>query len=107
MLSKKIRTNVDEVENVFKNSHSYSTEHITLRAYQNTTTKVGFVVPKRLKLSAVNRNKLRRRGYSGVRHLLDHISSPHTLVFFFKKGAETLSLTRMETELKELLDKLL
>jgi ribonuclease P protein component len=105
MLPGRSRITTRSVDTVLKEGQTSFAPHLTLRFQRAAQTTVGFVVPHSLGLSATSRNRLRRRGYAIIRPLLPNTPS-HTLLFFFKKGAEHLSSTEIKTEIKTLLDKL-
>ncbi len=71
-------------------------------------SKFSFVVSKKVSKSAVQRNLLRRRGYSALRLILGK-KKLHTLpvlgVFFLKKDAEKLTFSAFQNEVRLLLKK--
>jgi ribonuclease P protein component len=68
--------------------------------------KIAFVVSKKVASSAVERNKMRRRGYSAIRKIREtNAFVPLIGVFFFKKGADKATLKEMQAEMEILLKK--
>ena len=106
MLKKRSRPSAREVREVLRRGDSCHTQLLSLRSLPSKTTKAGCVVPKKLGLSAFGRNHLRRRGYAALKTLLDEEHPPHTHIFFFKKGSDTLSEEALRVQMQTLLDKM-
>ena len=67
-----------------------------------TTPRFAFVVSKKIAPNAVDRNKLRRRGYSATRQFLP-LHKPIIGAFFFKKEAKGAKFPAMKNEIEGLL----
>ncbi len=68
-------------------------------------SKFAFSCSKKVSKSAVVRNKLRRRGYVGVRKMLSKVPPGFFFVFVYKKGAEKSTYQEVEKEVQDLLKK--
>ncbi len=61
-----------------------------------------FIVPKTVSKSAVERNKMRRKGYNIVRKM--SINKGYGL-FFYKKGSQKSTIEELNNEIKGLISK--
>ncbi len=68
-------------------------------------SKFSFVVSKAVAKKAVERNLLRRRGYSIIKDNQSKIKGSFTCIFFFKKEAINLSFKELEKDILFLLKK--
>jgi len=68
---------------------------------------VSFVVSKKTAASAVDRNKMKRRGYSAVRNILKTapVKTPFVGAFFCKKGALVSGFKELQAEILSLFRK--
>lgn len=109
MLPKSQRVKKSLFPRVFVAGRSYFTPHLTLRVATNNDNvgRVSFVVSKSITKSAVKRNSLRRHGYSVVSSLKKDIKTGCIYVFFYKKGAENVTLSDLSREIKEVMGKIL
>lgn len=68
-------------------------------------SKFSFVVSKAVAKKAVQRNLLRRRGYSIIKDNQAKIRDSFTCIFFFKKESNALSFKELEKDILFLLKK--
>ncbi len=68
-------------------------------------SKFSFVVSKAVAKKAVDRNLLRRRGYSTIKDNQAKIKDSFTCIFFFKKESIKLSFRELEKDILFLLKK--
>lgn len=91
---------------VLNSKKSISSPFFSLRFYQTektTPSRFSFVVSKKIASSAVERNTLKRRGYSFLQKNKERIRPAFVAAFFLKKGAEKLSTARFGDEVASLL----
>lgn len=62
-----------------------------------------FSVSKKVCKSAVDRNRLRRQGYSIISNYLKEVLPGFTCFFSFKKGSSSIKFEEMQTEIKSIL----
>ena len=107
MLPKQKRIKKSLFPNVLKGGRSFVSGFITLKISPSdgNSSKFSFVAPKAVSKKAVNRNLLRRRGYSALKKMEKSIKPGFSCVFFFKKGAEKASFNDIYSEVKNLLEK--
>jgi len=67
-------------------------------------SQFAFSVSKKVAKLAVDRNKLRRRGYSIIEKKIDGIKTGYFFLFSYKKGAEKLKYQKIEEEVVRLLE---
>ncbi len=87
--------------------------YITLRILERKETQkdsvplFSFVVSSKVAPKAVRRNLLKRRGYAIIKKMLNsgRIAPEYVYAFFFKKGSDSLSFTKLEKEIILLLQK--
>lgn len=68
-------------------------------------SRIAFSVSSKVAKSAVQRNKLRRQGYSVVSKLLKNIKPSYLGVFVLKNGATKLDFESYREEIEKLLEK--
>lgn len=68
-------------------------------------SRFSFSVSKKVSKMAVNRNKLRRVGYSIVEKCIENVNPGYFLFFSYKKGAEKYKYQEIEKEILGLLEK--
>ena len=75
MLKRMNRLERKTVERIFKKGRRQRLETITVRSLQNSldTPRIAIILPKRLKLSPVERNRLRRQLYSTIEEILPRL----------------------------------
>ncbi len=106
MLPKSRRISKEEFSSILKSGKRYTSAHFVMYVAQNKAnltkpSQFSFSISKKVASSAVERNKLRRRGYSALRKLLGGVKSGYLLMFSFKN--KSVSVTSLEKELSELL----
>ena len=111
MLKKKNRADRKEIDLLFKQGKFFSSPNFTFKYILFPTsrtcgkpTRISFIAPKSIAKLAVQRNLLRRRGYSALKKYLDHFPLGLLGVFVFKKPQTDLSI--LENEIKNTLDKI-
>jgi ribonuclease P protein component len=85
-------------EKTLKNSKVSHSEYFSLRIGINDSplSRYAFIVSKKVATKATKRNQIRRRGYASLEHIIDTILPGYVLLFFAKKGIETLSQYSLE-----------
>ena len=118
MLSKKNRTSKKLVEKIFKLGKFVNSPNLTLKYInkEDSVPRVGFIAPKTVSKKAVDRNLLRRRGYSVLKNYLTVLPFGFAGVFIFnKKSMEIFGRSKnktrnpaleLEKEIKSILRKL-
>src|SRR6476620_3631920 len=76
-----------------------------LKRSDKNESKFSFVVSKAVAKKAVQRNLLRRRGYSVIKDNQSKIKESFTCIFFFKKESVSLSFKELEKDILFLLKK--
>ena len=118
MLPKKNRADKKLIETIFKNGKFINSPNLTLKyvdAHLNIS-QIGFVVPKTVAKRAVDRNLLKRRGYSVFKRYLDQppvgfkgafIFGKKSLSFFGgRKTKKYNPIQNLENEIKIILNKI-
>jgi ribonuclease P protein component len=122
MLEKKMRVDKSLFSSLIEKADLRSTPHFSLRFRQNTESPGRFsvTVSKKTAKTAVERNKLRRRGYHALREVIFQKSIDSKSVgnsnkkrifnnidgiIFIKKGSDGLSFRQLVLEMSELLHK--
>ncbi len=106
MLPKSRRISREEFSSILKAGKRYASSHFTLYVAQNKAnlkkpSQFSFSVSKKIAKSAVERNRLRRRGYSAIKGLVKEVKHGYLLMFSFKN--KTVSVESIHKELGELL----
>ncbi len=109
MLDKKRRIKSE----LFKKAQKYSaktfhSDNFTLKVAKNpekSESKFAFVVSGKVSSKAVDRNRLKRRGFSALRGFSDNVRHPLILIFYVKKSALNLKFSQFKDEIVELLRK--
>ena len=106
MLSKKNRTDKNNIAQIFKDGRYINSDNLTFKFIlkkNSDTPAISFLTPKNVSKSAVKRNHLRRCGYKALEK---HFSlSPFGLtgVFIFRKYQDDILI--LENEIKNILHK--
>lgn len=106
MLAKKYRLkNKKEFEKVYKNSKKIKNEFFLLKFQVNNlnNSRVGIVVPKKMKVTTVKRNKIKRLISEAIRSLWPQIKNGYDMIFICQK--EVLDFWQIKKEIKRLLKK--
>lgn len=107
MLSKKNRADTKIVEKVFKAGKFINSQFLTFRFVVNTgspTPRVSFIAPKSVAKLAVDRNKLRRRGYTALKKNINKFPAGIEGAMVFKKPLGTT--LEVENEIQNILNKI-
>ena len=108
MLPKNRRINTTLFAEVLKNGRSFYSKNISLSVFHKIglyNTRFAFVVSKKVAKRAVDRNLLRRRGYSALLDVVDNTKPSFANIIFLKKGSESLKFKDFKEEIIELLKK--
>ncbi|OHA25866.1 MAG: ribonuclease P protein component [Candidatus Taylorbacteria bacterium RIFCSPHIGHO2_02_FULL_44_36] len=105
MLPKKQRVSRKLFEAVFRSATTFSSPFFVLKIKKEEASRFAFSVSVKICPKAVDRNKLRRRGYAAARNLLPEIKIPTICLFIIKKGAEKLTFQKLQEEIKNILQK--
>jgi ribonuclease P protein component len=103
MLSKNRRVSKSLFDKVLKEGSIIHGQLLTLRfspKSEDIYSHIAIVAPKSVAKSAVERNKLRRRGYSAV---ASFSVPPSISIFFFKKEAKNASVKDLSLDMEMLL----
>lgn len=68
---------------VYRNGQAVRSRHVIIKSVDNrrrSHSRVSVVISKKVLKSAVRRNRVRRRVYEVVRHLLPEVGTPHDIV---------------------------
>lgn len=111
MLPKNKRISRELFTKAFENTKVFHSSLLTLRVNfpkeqkDAKLMKFSFVVSTKVAKKAVERNLLRRRGYSIARGLLETVR-PGIYMFFFKKEAKDASFADLKKEIHDTISKL-
>lgn len=106
MLPKKDRADTKAVEKVFKEGKFLGSPTLFLRYLRNDDkgVKISFIAPKSVAKMAIERNLLRRRGYTALKKLISQFPVGFIGVFVFKKYQNSIFI--LENEIKKMLVKI-
>jgi len=106
MLPRNRRINKEIIENVLKTGKSKQSSYFSVKYMASGTEKsrFTFVVSSGVAKKAVDRNFLKRRCRYVIGKNLGKIKDGFILMFFAKKGAESLTFKEIETEILSLLN---
>ncbi|MEK7081998.1 MAG: ribonuclease P protein component [Patescibacteria group bacterium] len=105
MLPKKQRVSRKLFESVYRASRTFSSSFFVLKMKEAPENRFAFSVSAKVCPKAVDRNKLRRRGYAAARNLLLQIKTPAIFLFIVRKGADKLNFKKLQEEIKNILQK--
>jgi len=109
MLPKKRRVAKVFFGNVSKGGKSFYSSFFSAKVLKSTVKKpsrVGFFVSKKISNKAVERNFIRRRGYSVIQNIKKQIEPSYLVVFFAKKESKGVFFIDFENDLICLLKKI-
>jgi len=106
MLSKISRAGTKEVGRIFKEGKFINSPNLTFKYIKNNdkSPKISFIAPKNVAKLAVERNLLRRRGYSALKNHMSLSPAGIAGVFIFKKYQDDVSI--LSDEIKNILNKI-
>ena len=106
MLPKKNRADKKAVEKIFKQGKFINSPSLTFKFIltQHSAPRISFVVPKKVAKKAVERNLLRRRGYSALEKFFNKLPAGLLGVFIFSKNKVSTQI--LEEEIKSILNKI-
>lgn len=109
MLAKNRRISRKEFPYILSKGKKYDSNHLFLYMTPihsngaNKSSKFSFSISKKVRPSAVERNKYRRRGYSIVSNHIEEVKPGYFYFFSFKKGSVPMKFSVLEKEITELL----
>lgn len=101
MLSKKNRTNKQEMDTIFQKGVSVWSSGVGLKFYidqQKTSPKTSFTVSKKVEKLANKRNSLKRKGYLAIRSLFPRLPKGFVGAFSIKNKGLTTQTIKQEIE---------
>ena len=107
MLPKKNRVDTKTVEKIFKGSRFLSSPNLSFKFILtggSAMPRISFLAPKNISKKAVDRNLLRRRGYSALEKSINRFPLGITGVFIFKKYQDDVLI--LENEIQGILNKI-
>ncbi len=110
-LKKKYKIKKTAFPEIISRGKTFHSPHFTLRVLHkkegaHNNPLFSFVVSSKVARNAVDRNLLKRRGYTIVRKMINDVSTQnHMYAFFLKKGVGNLSFAEMKEEIIFLLKK--
>lgn len=109
MLPKRRRIQRSEFISILSKGNRYNSPHFLLYLVKNQEnkpffdSKIAFSVSKKVCPKAVDRNRLRRKGYSIISKNLKYTGQNLLFLFVFKKGSASLPSDQLEKEIHTLL----
>lgn len=108
MLSKNWRIPKSEFQHILSKGKRYNSPLFLLYIVENkdhssNNSRFAFSVPKTVAKTAVQRNRLRRLGYSVVQSHKDDVAKGYLVFFLYKKHKQILDFDLIESEIQELL----
>ena len=111
MLPKNRRISRSDFKNLTR-GQAYHGPHLSLFVYKKenplasaSPSQFSFSASKKISIKAVDRNKLRRRGYATIRDVIKHIEPGYYAAFSFKKGAEKATFSEIRDTVLQLLER--
>ncbi|KKQ21388.1 MAG: Ribonuclease P protein component [Candidatus Nomurabacteria bacterium GW2011_GWA1_37_20] len=106
MLPKKNRADKKAVEEIFKKGKFIDSLNLTFKFLitPEKERKISFIAPKSIAKKAVERNYLRRLGYSALEKILNNFPAGIMGVFIFKRYENNILI--IENEVKNILNKI-
>jgi|SRR3989344_3515372 len=107
MLLKKNRADRKAVEEIFKKGKTINLSSLAFKFIlinNHNFPCVSFIAPKNIAKLAVQRNLLRRKGYSILKKYINQFPSNISGIFIFKKYQEDVLI--IENEIKNILSKI-
>ncbi len=106
MLPKKNRADKKAVEKIFKKGKFVDSLNLTFKflIIPEKERKISFIAPKNIAKKAVERNHLRRLGYSALEKILNNFPAGIAGTFVFKRYENNILI--IENEIKNILNKI-
>ena len=105
MLPKKNRADKKAVEKIFKEGQLVNSSDLAFRFIPiRGSTRISVIVPKSVAKKAVERNRLRRHGYSVLEKYIKHFPSGFVGALIFKKYQQDVLI--IENEIKKIFAKI-
>ncbi|WKZ26300.1 MAG: ribonuclease P protein component [Candidatus Paceibacterota bacterium] len=110
MLPSSLRVRKEYFREIFKSGKFFPSKNLTIvvletKELAQKQSRFSFSISSKVSGNAVDRNKLRRRGYAAVKDLILQIKPGFLAVFVLKKGAEKLNFEEYKKEIEDLLKK--
>lgn len=109
MLPKKRRIPRSLFPQTINGSYFFNSKSLNLRVYKSADekkpSKVSFITSKKVSSKAVERNLVRRRGYSIFKPLMENIKPSLLLIFALKKEVISVTFEDLKAEINDLLRK--
>lgn len=102
MFSKKKRVTKELFQAIMKQGKILSGSLFVFRYIEQNNPQYAFVAPKSVAKQAVDRNRLRRLGFNGLKVLPINSCAG---IFFYKKEAKTASFKEIKDDIKSILDR--
>jgi ribonuclease P protein component len=100
MLPKNKRVTKELFQKIMRTGRSLSSPLFVLRYIDSDMSQYAFVAPKNVAKKAVDRNKLRRIGYSAI---FPYLSNNMSGIFFYKKAGKQASFQEIKNDVENLL----
>ena len=107
MLPKKKRANKKDVDLLFKKGRSVASPDLIFRFIlmnKDFSSRISFIAPKNIAKLAVERNLLRRHGYTALSKYINQPPLGILGVFIFKKAEKDIQI--LENEIKTIFNKI-
>ena len=103
MLPKKKRVTKDLFQTIIKSGRVINSPFFIFRYIKQNSQNYAFVAPKKVAKTAVERNKLRRKGYNALSLL---VKIPTAGIFFYKKEAKSATFKETKDDISNILNKI-
>lgn len=106
MLPKRNRVEKALFKDILTLGRVFNTTHLSLRAIKENKkqeSKFSFTVSKKVAKSAVDRNRIRRRGYAALALVWARIPDSFVGIFSAKSGIAAISFEDLSLEVKNIL----
>lgn len=110
MLPKKLKLKLRAEPDFFQNAERYFAKSFTVFYKKNPEGKLrlAVVVPKKVSLKAVERNRMKRLVSAAVAGAAQpHLSAPYSLVFVAKAAAKKTEARRLSEEINQAFEKII
>lgn len=107
MLSKKNRVDKKNIDLIFKEGKYLASPNLNFKFLVTESPKnarISFISPKNIVRLAIDRNRIRRRGYTALAKYIDQFPAGLLGAFIFKNYQDDVKI--LESEIKNILDKI-
>ncbi len=110
MLPSSLRVRKEYFREIFKSGKFFPSKNLTIvvletKELAQKQSRFSFSISSKVSGNAVDRNKLRRWGYSSVKEVLDKIPPGFLVVFVFKPGILNLKFQEINREIQLVMKK--